>query len=68
MATNNLSAWVDMAEGLYDFLNRRKTTINYHLNDITVMVPQSTGQNSEKAEWKISGTVSINTEEKTVSK
>lgn len=68
MALNNLSAWVDMAEGLYDFLNRRKATINYHLDDITVLVPQSTGLNAEKAEWKISGTVSINTEENESSK
>ena len=34
MTTNNLSAWIDMAEGLYDFLNRRKTTINYKFTDI----------------------------------
>mgnify|MGYP003388103685 FL=1 len=63
MTTNNLSAWIDMAEGLYDFLNRRKTTINYKFTDMTLLVPQSLGSDSEKAEWNISGTISVSTHE-----
>ncbi|MBK67602.1 MAG: hypothetical protein CMP22_05685 [Rickettsiales bacterium] len=63
MTANNLSAWIDMAEGLYDFLNRRKTTINYKFTDMTILVPQSTGANPEKAEWNISGTISVSTQE-----
>ena len=40
---SNLGAWIDMAEGLYDFLNRRKTTINYDFKQLSVSVPQGTG-------------------------
>ena len=64
MINNNLSAWIEMAEGLYDFLNRRKTTINYTFTDMNISVPQSTGKDSEKAEWAVSGTISISTSEK----
>ena len=52
-----------MAEGLYEFLNRRKTTINYKFTDMNISVPQSTGQDSAKAEWIVSGTISISTSE-----
>ena len=40
---SNLGAWIDMAEGLYDFLNRRNATINYDFKQLCVSVPQSTG-------------------------
>ena len=63
MTTNNLSAWIEMAEGLYEFLNRLKTTINYKFTDMNISVPQSTGQDSAKAEWIVSGTISISTSE-----
>jgi hypothetical protein len=64
MNSNNLSVWIEMAEGLYDFLNKRKTTINYTFTDMVVGVPQATGTKSEKAEWSLSGTISVNTSEK----
>ena len=60
---SNLGAWIDMAEGLYDFLNRRKTTINYDFKQLSVSVPQGTGQGSEKAEWMVSGMISVSTTE-----
>ena len=60
---SNLGVWIDMAEGLYDFLNRRKTTINYDFKDLYVSVPQSTGSTSEKAEWMVSGMISVSTTE-----
>jgi hypothetical protein len=59
----SLKAWIDLAEGLYEFLNRNRTTINYQFQDLKVSVPQSTGENSEKADWGINGTVSISTSE-----
>ncbi|MDC0035078.1 hypothetical protein OAJ44_01780 [Chloroflexi bacterium] len=60
---SNLGVWIDMAEGLYDFLNRRKTTINYDFKELSVSVPQSTGPASKKAEWMVSGTISVSTTE-----
>ena len=55
--------WIEMAEGLYEFLNRRKTTINYKFTDMNISVPQATGPDSAKAEWIVSGTISISTSE-----
>ena len=60
---SNLGAWIDMAEGLYDFLNRRKTTINYDFKQLSVSVPQGIGPGSEKAEWMVSGMISVSTTE-----
>ena len=59
----SLKAWIELAEGLYEFLNRNGTTINYQFKDLKVSVPQTTGENSEKADWGIYGTVSISTSE-----
>ena len=56
-----LSSWIELAEGLYDFLNRRNTTINYSFQDLDVFVPQATGENPERAKWTIDGTVSLST-------
>jgi hypothetical protein len=60
---SNLGAWIDMAEGLYDFLNRRNATINYEFKQLCVSVPQSTGDGAEKAEWMVSGMLSVSTTE-----
>ena len=59
----SLKAWIELAEGLYEFLNRNGTTINYQFKDLKVSVPQTTGENSEKADWGINGPVSISTSE-----
>ena len=59
----NLHAWIEMAEGLYSFLNERKTTINYRFKEFTVGVPQSTGLSSESAFWSLNGHISISTNE-----
>ncbi len=60
---SNLGAWIDMAEGLYDFLNRRNATINYDFKQLCVSVPQSTGAGAGKAEWMVSGMLSVSTTE-----
>ena len=60
-----LSSWLELAEGLYDFLNRRNTTINYGFQNLDVFVPQTTGENSERAKWTIDGTISLSTFENT---
>ena len=65
MTSNNtsLKAWIELAEGLYEFLNRNGTTINYQFKDLKVSVPHAMGENSEKADWGINGMLSISTSE-----
>ncbi len=62
----NLGAWVEIAEGLYDFLTRRGTTIEYSFQDIEVMVPEATGETAAQAKWKINGTLQVRTWESSV--
>ena len=59
----NLQAWIEMAEGLYSFLNERKTTINYEFKELVIGVPQSTGVGSESALWSLDGQISVSTSE-----
>ena len=56
-----LNSWLELAEGLYDFLNRRNTTINYGFQNLDVFVPQTTGENSDRAKWTVDGTISLST-------
>ena len=45
---SNLGAWIDMAEGLYDFLNRRKTTINTTLSNFPFLYLKAPDQDLKK--------------------
>ena len=53
--------WAQMAESLYDFLNRRKTTIEYAFEDLEIAVPKNTGNNPDRALWKLNGAVRLRT-------
>ena len=59
-----MSAWIDLAQGLYTFLNERNTTIHYSFENLNVSVPQTTGDSSPTAKWSLNGAVSISTSEK----
>ena len=59
-----LSSWIELAEGLYEYLNRRNTTIHYDFKDLDVFVPQTTGEDSDRAKWTVNGIVSLSTSEK----
>ena len=58
---NEKTTWINIAEGLYEFLNRTQTTIQYTFKDMTVAVPQDTGENAPSAKWHIDGTIRVNT-------
>ena len=57
------ATWPQLAEGLYSFLTGRGATIEYQMENVEVMVPRDTGENSPQARWKINGTVRIRTQE-----
>lgn len=58
---NELVSWVELAEGLYDFLTRRGTTIEYSFKNMEVMVPRDTGETAPQAKWKVNGTIQVRT-------
>jgi hypothetical protein len=57
------TTWPDLAEGLYERLTGRHATISYEFVDMIVEVPRSTGADSERAPWRLHGTVNIRTSE-----
>ena len=57
------TTWPDFAEGLYERLTGRGTTISYAFDDLVVEVPRSTAPDSPRASWRLHGTVNISTSE-----
>jgi hypothetical protein len=55
--------WPDLAIGLYDRLTGRNAEITYELQDMHIKVPSGTGPEAEHAEWVISGTLKIRTQD-----
>jgi hypothetical protein len=58
---NEIGTWGQLAESLYEFLNRRNTTIEYSFDNMVVGVPKETGADSPQANWKLNGTLRIRT-------
>lgn len=57
------TTWPDLAEGLYERLTGRSSTITYEFSDLIIEVPRSTGNDSPRATWRLDGTVNIRTSE-----
>jgi hypothetical protein len=55
--------WPDLAIGLYDRLTGRSAEITYQFEDLNLKVPSGTGPNAEHAEWVISGSMKISTQD-----
>jgi hypothetical protein len=55
--------WPDLAIGLYDRLTGRNAEITYELQDMHIKVPSGTGPEAQHAEWVISGTLKIRTQD-----
>ncbi len=64
MTTEQTSNWPELAIGLYDRLTGRNAEITYEFDDMHVKVPSGTGPQAEHAEWVVSGTMKIRTEDK----
>ena len=57
--------WPDLAISLYDRLTGRNAEITYEFDDMEIHVPSRTGENPEKAQWRLNGTVRITTRDNT---
>jgi hypothetical protein len=64
MTTDVPSNWPDLAIALYERLTGKQAIINYEFLDMHIKVPSGTGPKAEHAEWVLSGTLRISTEEK----
>ena len=63
MSTTANATWPDLAEGLYERLTGRGTTISYRFEDMVLEVPRDTGQDSPRAVWRLHGTLHVQTSE-----
>ncbi len=64
MADNQpATTWPDLAIGLYDRLTGRKAEITYEFDDLHVKIPSGTGTNVQHAEWVLTGTLKIRTQD-----
>lgn len=64
MTTEQTTNWPDLAIGLYDRLTGRGSEITYEFAEMHVKIPSGTGPQAEHAEWVLSGTMKIRTEDK----
>lgn len=64
MTTEQTANWPDLAIGLYDRLTGRGSEITYEFAEMHVKIPSGTGPQAEHAEWVLSGTMKIRTEDK----
>ena len=55
--------WPDLAIGLYDRLTGRNAEIAYEFQDLHIKVPSGTGPDAEHAEWGLTGTMKIRTQD-----
>jgi hypothetical protein len=57
------SSFADVAKELWSYLTGRGAAVNYEFVDMTVEVPRETGADSERAVWKLNGSLRITTTE-----
>lgn len=55
------SSFADYAKDLWSYLTDRGAAINYEFVDMFIEVPKETGADSERAVWKLNGTLRITT-------
>jgi len=63
MKTEHTTTWPELAIGLYEQLTGKNAVISYEFVDMHIKVPSRTGPQAEHAEWVLSGTMKISTEE-----
>jgi hypothetical protein len=61
MTTDQSTNWPDLAIGLYERLTGRNAEIAYEFVDMHVKIPSGTGPKAEHAEWVLTGTLKIRT-------
>jgi hypothetical protein len=57
--------WPELAEALYEKLTGRGSHISYKFEDMIIEVPRNTGTDVPRAVWRLHGTLTISTTERT---
>ena len=62
--TADTTTFSDLGKDLWSYLTGNEATIDYTFVDMSVEVPRSTGPQSQRATWKLNGTLRITTSDK----
>lgn len=54
----------DFGRDMWSYLTGKEATIDYTFVDMAIEVPRTTGADSERAVWKMNGTLRITTSDK----
>lgn len=57
--------WVDLGQRMWDFLTGREAAIHYRFEDMAVEVPRDTGPDAPRATWRLHGTLTVTTHDRT---
>lgn len=63
-ATTETTSFSDLGKDMWSYLTGKEATIDYTFVDMSVEVPRTTGPDSERAVWKLNGTLRITTSDK----
>ena len=58
------TSFSDLGRDMWSYLTGNEATIDYTFIDMAVDVPKTTGADSERATWKLNGTLRITTADK----
>lgn len=61
---SNDTSFSDLGREMWSYLTGNEATIDYSFMDMTVEVPKTTGADSDRATWKLNGTLRITTSDK----
>ena len=63
-SAENTTSFSDLGRDMWAYLTGKEATIDYTFVDMAIEVPRSTGAGSERATWKLNGTLRITTSDK----
>ncbi len=58
------TSFSDLGRDMWSYLTGKEATIDYTFVDMSIEVPRTTGPDSDRATWKLNGTLRITTSDK----
>ena len=62
--SNDTTSFADFGRDMWSYLTGKEATIDYTFVDMSIEVPRTTGPDSDRATWKLNGTLRITTSDK----
>ena len=62
--SKDTTSFADLGRDMWSYLTGKEATIDYTFVDMSIEVPRTTGPDSDRATWKLNGTLRITTADK----